>query len=221
MESISETRRTSPKPWRVGVYVFAALVLIVALIEVGTWARWKYHFHNWRYGGVGFAANGQRAEFDSVEDRWDHCRLHVVWKMDGTVDREASFRAYKRVFQRALSDAEVAHFENLEWGACADTYLLASAIEFFQRQNGHPLSSLEELLAYKANAPRFCGSPLPRDRFGRTYGYDPAADGRPARLFTLGADAAPGGEGLDADWYGELDADGSPTSMDPLWSEDP
>jgi hypothetical protein len=202
------------------VLVFAGVVALVALVELATWARWKFHWGARCYGGLRFASNGQRESFDSTEQRWDHNALHVAWRPDGTVDRDASYRAFKRIFKRRLSDAEVAHFESTEWAACADTYFLASTIELFVREEGRHPTSLQEIVDFR-HPPSFGTSRLPRDRHGRTYGYEPPAEGRPARLFTLGADGVPGGKGLDADWYGELEPDGAPTWIDPLHAERP
>lgn len=221
MTSNPEPSATSTKPWLRCAYVFAVLIVILAVVEVATWVRWKYwHWEN-RCGGVFFDATGCRTHFDDREDRWDGNALHVVWRADGTLDRDASFRAFKRIFTRHLDDAEVAHFESTEWCARSDTYFLACAIAYFVKQHGHAPNSLAELLADTSNAPRFGGAPLPRDRWGRTYGYEPPSGGRSARLVSLGADGRPGGTGLDADWFGELAPNGEPTWEDPLLAERP
>jgi general secretion pathway protein G len=40
---------------------------------------------------------------------------------------------------------------------------------------------------------------VPRDPWGNPYGYEPPSSGRPFRVFSLGKDAAPGGDGENED----------------------
>lgn len=204
-----------------GLLIAVALAFAFVVVELATWAWWKGWMNSNVYGGLSFDATGRRARLSATENRWDHNELHVVWRTDGTVDRKSSYRSLKRFLVRRLSDEEVARFESTEWGARADTYFLACAIRFFERQTHRPPSSLDELLTLPHAAPRFGGARLPRDRWGRHYQYEPPTDGRPARIFTLGADGRLGGDGADADWFGALAADGAPTWLNPLESDRP
>jgi len=86
--------------------------------------------------------------------------------------------------------------------ANADVSALAGAVSEYAADHGglYP-RSLEELLAADARGARYLDlDTLPRDPWGRPYGYEPPSTSSARfRVFTLGADGEPGGEGEDRD----------------------
>ena len=86
--------------------------------------------------------------------------------------------------------------------AMADIMTIRAALdELALRHGGQFPASLETLLVPDAEGRRFLDSAsMPLDPWGRVYGYEPPADGSAEfRVFSLGADGRPGGEGEDRD----------------------
>lgn len=203
-------------PWLV---VLAVVVIGAGLVE--GWIAYRWHRHGAPcIGFVRFGPDGRHARFDVGEARWGGAAVHVEWLPDGRVDREASFRRWRGLLNRRLDDDVVRRFESNDWGGRADGYSLGVAIRMFaQLSGGRMPSSVDEL---RAKLPtRFGGVGIPRDRWGREYRYEPPAEGRLARISTLGRDGTLGGEGDDADWFGELHSNGTPSWSNPVNSLDP
>ncbi len=84
----------------------------------------------------------------------------------------------------------------------SDLTRIAAALEEYAANNGarYP-EDLEALVLLDANGASYLNTPgVPRDPWGREYLYEPPGPDRPApRVFTLGKDGAPGGEGEDED----------------------
>ena len=85
---------------------------------------------------------------------------------------------------------------------------LATALDLFQLDVGRYPATQEGLAALVTppagttqwNGPYLRGDVVPLDPWQRPYGYAVPGDGRkPYRLFSLGADGQPGGEGENAD----------------------
>jgi len=85
---------------------------------------------------------------------------------------------------------------------------LGTALDLFQLDVGrYPAAQegLQALLVAPPSAPRWGGpylrgDDIPLDPWQRAYGYEvPGQGGKPYRLYSLGADGKPGGEGDDAD----------------------
>jgi hypothetical protein len=84
----------------------------------------------------------------------------------------------------------------------ADLIGLRAALEAYaDDHDGRYPSELEALTRRNGEGPWI--ERLPTDRWGRPFRFEPPPDGRrtsgPGRLYTLGADGEPGGEGPDAD----------------------
>ncbi|MDQ3039210.1 MAG: type II secretion system major pseudopilin GspG [Pseudomonadota bacterium] len=88
--------------------------------------------------------------------------------------------------------------------------MLSGALQTLRLDIGR-LPTAEEGLATLVTAPAepraakswagpYIDDDLPNDPWGNPYGYAPASSGnQPFSLYSLGADAKPGGEGIDAD----------------------
>ena len=83
-----------------------------------------------------------------------------------------------------------------------DILAIDSALQEYAISNNtrYP-ESLEELVTPDENGYRFLKQmKVPVDPWGNEYGYEPPGSGRPdPRIFTLGRDGAPGGDGEDTD----------------------
>lgn len=84
----------------------------------------------------------------------------------------------------------------------ADIHAITSALEYYAADHGgqYP-ATLEELVTPNEQRERYllCRE-VPRDPWGRDYGYDPPTPDRPRpRIYSLGSDGAVGGEGQAAD----------------------
>ncbi len=83
--------------------------------------------------------------------------------------------------------------------------LAESALEFSIDHDGRYPAILEELyLPDEDGVPYLMGSFPPSDPWGRAYNYQPPGEGRELRVWSLGRDGLPGGEGADRD----VDQDG-------------
>jgi type II secretion system (T2SS) protein G len=86
--------------------------------------------------------------------------------------------------------------------AKADIHALGAAIEWFARDHGgsYPVD-LEALLQESADGDSYLEiTVVPRDPWGHEYGYQPPPAGSTSyRVFSLGEDGEPGGEGYDRD----------------------
>ena len=81
----------------------------------------------------------------------------------------------------------------------ADIKKITEAIENYQMANAMKApESLEQLVNPPDGSEGYFGK-IPKDPWGNPYQYDPPSGGRKFRVFTLGEDGAPGGEGKDAD----------------------
>jgi general secretion pathway protein G len=86
--------------------------------------------------------------------------------------------------------------------AKADVQAIASAVTSYALENdGRLPDSLEALIRPDENGRTFLDTDeLPDDPWGRPYRYGPSAPGTATfRVFTLGADGLPGGDGEDRD----------------------
>jgi len=69
-----------------------------------------------------------------------------------------------------------------------------------ENQSRYP-DSLEELITPDDSGVTYLDrDTVPVDPWGYEYGYEPSEGGRTPRIYTLGADGAPGGEGKDKDF---------------------
>lgn len=86
--------------------------------------------------------------------------------------------------------------------AKADIMALSAAVETYAIENGgsYP-ASLEALVTRNDQGLTYLNrATVPVDPWGNPYGYEPPRQGSPkGRVFTLGADGEPGGEGDDRD----------------------
>jgi general secretion pathway protein G len=83
-----------------------------------------------------------------------------------------------------------------------DIYALESAVEDYVIQNsGKYPESLDSLVIPDENGYRYLKQmKIPKDPWGTEYQYEPPYPGHPdPRIYTLGADGAPGGEGENKD----------------------
>jgi general secretion pathway protein G len=83
-----------------------------------------------------------------------------------------------------------------------DIAQLESAVtQFTLENNGRQPESLELLVTPDENNRTFLKgfTSVPRDPWGHPYEYEPPSAGKEFRIYSLGADGAPGGEGDDAD----------------------
>ncbi len=81
----------------------------------------------------------------------------------------------------------------------ADLAAILEAVQWHSDAKGRLPESLEELVRPDEEGYAFLKSgSVPVDPWGNEYGYERLAGGG-ARVFSLGADGAPGGEGDDAD----------------------
>jgi len=81
----------------------------------------------------------------------------------------------------------------------ADIKSIVDAIETHRMVNaGKWPESLEEVVNPPGGGKGFLKN-LPKDPWGNVYQYEPPSSGSPMRVYTLGGDNAPGGEGEDAD----------------------
>ena len=72
--------------------------------------------------------------------------------------------------------------------------------EYAMDHGGNFPDSLEELIEKDENGRAYLKlEELPKDPWGLEYLYDPATDGDNYRIYTLGKDGQPGGEGENAD----------------------
>lgn len=84
----------------------------------------------------------------------------------------------------------------------ADITAITHALNGFALNNaGHFPDTLEPLVRLDSNGHRYLErSQIPKDPWDSEYGYEPPVPGRTEpRVFTLGKDHVPGGEGDDAD----------------------
>ena len=91
-----------------------------------------------------------------------------------------------------------------------DLIAIQSAIDSFAIQNGgrHP-DSLEVLVRPDETGAKYLDEVgVPVDPWGHEYRYDPPAGDKPFRVYTLGADGVPGGEGADRDIDHQMVMDG-------------
>jgi general secretion pathway protein G len=81
----------------------------------------------------------------------------------------------------------------------ADIKSIVDAIESHRMVNaGKYPESLEEVVNPPGGGQGFLKS-MPKDPWGNTYQFEPKNGSSPMRVYTLGADNSPGGEGEDAD----------------------
>lgn len=95
--------------------------------------------------------------------------------------------------------------------ARADISAIAAAItEFAINNQGRPPDSLEVLVTPDENNQRYLDrSSVPKDPWGNEYQYEPPRSGQDFRVYTYGADGAPGGEGKDGDIDNEMVKEGT------------
>lgn len=84
----------------------------------------------------------------------------------------------------------------------ADIRALDSAITTYtMRNNGRYPESIEELVLEDEYGNTYLNrETLPKDPWGNEYLYDPPGGGEKYRVYTYGADGAPGGEGDEQDY---------------------
>ncbi|MEZ5980607.1 MAG: type II secretion system major pseudopilin GspG [Planctomycetota bacterium] len=82
----------------------------------------------------------------------------------------------------------------------ADIQQIVSAINNFELSYNRKPESLEELTSPPDGGPAFLNK-VPKDPYGMAYGYEPPSSSSDStfRVFTLGKDKSPGGEGDNAD----------------------
>jgi general secretion pathway protein G len=93
-------------------------------------------------------------------------------------------------------------FQSQRAKATADITQISSALKEYAMANaGKYPDSLEALVTPDLNGYRYLSQKvIPKDPWGEEYGYDPPSPGSPEpRVFSLGKDKSPGGEGDDAD----------------------
>ncbi len=99
----------------------------------------------------------------------------------------------------------------------ADITTIESALENYAINNSmkYP-DSLEPLVTPDVNGHTYIkGTQLPRDPWRNEYQYDPPGPGQPnPRIYTLGKDMQPGGEGDNADIDNEMIRSGDTGSQD-------
>jgi general secretion pathway protein G len=85
--------------------------------------------------------------------------------------------------------------------AKADICAIADAVNSYALEKGRLPDTLESLILPDEHGWRFLDcEDMPVDPWGRPYGYQPPAPGTAVfRVFSLGADGQPGGEGDDRD----------------------
>ena len=85
--------------------------------------------------------------------------------------------------------------------AKSDIVVIKNAIDTYVIQNqGNYPDSLEALVQPDESGSTYLdGERVPIDPWGNEYLYDPPSGGEPFRVYTLGADGSPGGEGKDQD----------------------
>jgi general secretion pathway protein G len=86
--------------------------------------------------------------------------------------------------------------------ALMDIGSIESTIETYAAlNNGRLPDSLDVLVTPDQNGITLLkgATTVPRDPWGNPYGYEPPSSGRPFRVFSLGKDAAPGGDGENED----------------------
>lgn len=96
--------------------------------------------------------------------------------------------------------------------AKADITAIMTSLDDFAMQNQmrYP-ESLEKLLEPDVNGHKYLDlKNLPKDPWGNEYGYEPASGGGKPRVFCLGKDGQPGGEGDNADFDNETILNGDP-----------
>jgi general secretion pathway protein G len=83
----------------------------------------------------------------------------------------------------------------------ADIMAISGALDNYAINNAKYPDSLEDLVMPDENGYTFLNQKsIPKDPWGMEYQYEPPLQGQPsARVFTLGADSAPGGIGDNAD----------------------
>jgi general secretion pathway protein G len=93
-------------------------------------------------------------------------------------------------------------FQSQRAKATADITQIEGALKEYAMANaGKYPDSLEALVTPDLNGYRYLSQKtIPKDPWGEEYGFDPPSPGNPEpRVFSLGKDKAPGGEGDDAD----------------------
>lgn len=82
-----------------------------------------------------------------------------------------------------------------------DVATIASAVETYTIEHGRAPATLEALVTPDERGHTYLKNrtTVPPDPWGAVYGYEPPHSERGYRVFSLGRDGKPGGEGDDAD----------------------
>lgn len=82
-----------------------------------------------------------------------------------------------------------------------DIAVIAEALDdYASRNNGEYPDALDALVAADRQGFKCIDrEKVPQDQWGNEYRYEPARAGQPLRVYTYGADGAPGGAGKDRD----------------------
>jgi len=103
---------------------------------------------------------------------------------------------------KTFDEGNAGHWCSRPWKAKADIRAIADAVTSYAIRNQERCpDTLERLIVPDEDGSTLldCDEP-PVDPWGRPYGYEPAAPGTGVfRVFSLGADGLPGGEGEDQD----------------------